>query len=165
MLVHHLQVNSQIILSVISRKKYWFFFQSFTDLANKPQIVDLLVEEGQRLKVVYGSNSGFHAIDVDTTSLYDLYIPSHVSYQTALISLYMSIFLKVYQIFSFIITCKSYLAKNDWSLSLAALCHMSVIKIILFCITWLYPIWTLIRTCTFYVADFLPSSMNPLNQF
>ena len=52
-------------------------FKSFTDLANKPQIVDLLVEEGQRLKVVYGSNSGFHAIDVDTTSLYDLYIPSH----------------------------------------------------------------------------------------
>jgi hypothetical protein len=120
MLIHHLQVNSQIILSVISRKKYWFFFQSFTDLANKPQIVDLLVEEGQRLKVVYGSNSGFHAIDVDTTSLYDLYIPSHVSYLTALISLYMSIFLKLYQIFSFIITCKSYLAKNDWSLSLAA---------------------------------------------
>ncbi|XP_052103831.1 mitogen-activated protein kinase kinase kinase kinase 4-like isoform X3 [Mytilus californianus] len=52
-------------------------FKSFTDLANKPQIVDLLVEEGQRLKVVYGSNCGFHAIDVDTTSIYDLYIPSH----------------------------------------------------------------------------------------
>lgn len=52
-------------------------FKSFTDLANKPQIVDLLVEEGQRLKVVYGSNCGFHAIDVDTTSNYDLYIPSH----------------------------------------------------------------------------------------
>lgn len=57
----------------------YFIFQSFTDLANKPQIVDLLVEEGQRLKVVYGSNCGFHAIDVDTTSIYDLYIPSHVS--------------------------------------------------------------------------------------
>ncbi|CAC5411947.1 TRAF2 and NCK-interacting protein kinase,Mitogen-activated protein kinase kinase kinase kinase 5,Germinal center kinase 1,Serine/threonine-protein kinase svkA,Serine/threonine-protein kinase mig-15,Mitogen-activated protein kinase kinase kinase kinase 4,Serine/threonine-protein kinase hippo,Serine/threonine-protein kinase pakB,Serine/threonine-protein kinase dst2,Serine/threonine-protein kinase 4 homolog B,STE20-like serine/threonine-protein kinase,Serine/threonine-protein kinase 10,Serine/threonine-protei len=52
-------------------------FKSFTDLANKPQIVDLLVEEGQRLKVVYGSNCGFHAIDVDTTLIYDLYIPSH----------------------------------------------------------------------------------------
>lgn len=100
--------RSNYSVSII-QKKYLFFFQSFTDLANKPQIVDLLVEEGQRLKVVYGSNSGFHAIDVDTTSLYDLYIPSHVSYQTALISLYIS----TYQIFSFIITCKSYLAKND----------------------------------------------------
>ncbi|OWF45223.1 Serine/threonine-protein kinase mig-15 [Mizuhopecten yessoensis] len=52
-------------------------FKSFSDLVHRPLLVDLTVEEGQRLKVLYGSNSGFHAIDVDTTSSFDLYIPSH----------------------------------------------------------------------------------------
>ncbi|XP_052217159.1 mitogen-activated protein kinase kinase kinase kinase 4-like isoform X4 [Dreissena polymorpha] len=52
-------------------------FKSFGDLAQKPQIVDLTVEEGQRLKVLYGSKYGFHAVDVDTASVYDLYIPQH----------------------------------------------------------------------------------------
>ena len=53
--------------------------QSFPELKHKPQLVDLTVEEGQRLKVVYGSSMGFHAIDLDTSSVFDLYIPSHVS--------------------------------------------------------------------------------------
>ncbi|KAH9492337.1 hypothetical protein Btru_024369 [Bulinus truncatus] len=52
-------------------------FKSFTDLKHKPQLVDLTVEEGQRLKVIYGSNMGFHAIDIDTSNFFDLYIPSH----------------------------------------------------------------------------------------
>ena len=59
----------------------YHFLQSFGDLAQKPQIVDLTVEEGQRLKVLYGSKYGFHAVDVDTASVYDLYIPQHVSFE------------------------------------------------------------------------------------
>lgn len=53
--------------------------QSFTELQHKPQLVDLTVEEGQRLKVIYGSSVGFHVIDVDSGNPYDIYIPSHVS--------------------------------------------------------------------------------------
>lgn len=53
--------------------------QSFGDLKYKPLLVDLTVEEGQRLKVIYGSHSGFHAIDLDTSQVFDLYIPSNVS--------------------------------------------------------------------------------------
>ncbi|XP_050395697.1 misshapen-like kinase 1 isoform X4 [Patella vulgata] len=52
-------------------------FKSFPELAYKPLIVDLTVEEGQRLKVIYGSNKGFHAIDLDSSQVFDLYIPSH----------------------------------------------------------------------------------------
>ncbi|XP_052783625.1 misshapen-like kinase 1 isoform X2 [Mya arenaria] len=52
-------------------------FKSFGDLNQRPLIVDLTVEEGQRLKVLYGSKMGFHAVDVDTATLYDLYIPQH----------------------------------------------------------------------------------------
>lgn len=37
------------------------------------------MEEGQRLKVLYGSRHGFHGIDVDEMLAYDLYIPTHVS--------------------------------------------------------------------------------------
>lgn len=60
-----------------------FFFplsqlQSFRSLPQKPLSVDLTVEEGQRLKVIYGSLSGFHAIDVDSGTPYDLYLPTHV---------------------------------------------------------------------------------------
>ncbi|XP_031440162.1 TRAF2 and NCK interacting kinase b isoform X9 [Clupea harengus] len=53
-------------------------FKSFTDLQHKPLLVDLTVEEGQRLKVIYGSSVGFHVIDVDSGNPYDIYIPSHI---------------------------------------------------------------------------------------
>lgn len=53
--------------------------QSFRSLPQRPMSVDLTVEEGQRLKVIYGSLSGFHAIDVDSGTPYDLYLPTHVS--------------------------------------------------------------------------------------
>lgn len=58
----------------------FFFLQSFTSLHHKPLSVDLTVENGQRLKVIYGSLVGFHAIDVDSGSVYDLYLPTHVSH-------------------------------------------------------------------------------------
>uniref|UniRef100_A0A4W6G521 non-specific serine/threonine protein kinase n=1 Tax=Lates calcarifer TaxID=8187 RepID=A0A4W6G521_LATCA len=54
-------------------------FKSFGDLVHKPLLVDLTVEEGQRLKVIYGSCSGFHAVDVDSGAVYDIYLPTHVS--------------------------------------------------------------------------------------
>ncbi|KAM4542476.1 TRAF2 and NCK interacting kinase a isoform 12-T12 [Odontesthes bonariensis] len=57
-------------------------FKSFTELQHRPQLVDLTVEEGQRLKVIYGSSVGFHVIDVDSGNPYDIYIPSHCAKQT-----------------------------------------------------------------------------------
>ncbi|XP_037612250.1 TRAF2 and NCK interacting kinase b isoform X11 [Sebastes umbrosus] len=56
-------------------------FKSFTELQHRPQLVDLTVEEGQRLKVIYGSSVGFHVIDVDSGNPYDIYIPSHIQGQ------------------------------------------------------------------------------------
>ncbi|XP_013851401.1 mitogen-activated protein kinase kinase kinase kinase 4 isoform X47 [Phacochoerus africanus] len=53
-------------------------FKSFGELVHKPLLVDLTVEEGQRLKVIYGSCAGFHAVDVDSGSVYDIYLPTHV---------------------------------------------------------------------------------------
>uniref|UniRef100_A0A673KNA9 non-specific serine/threonine protein kinase n=1 Tax=Sinocyclocheilus rhinocerous TaxID=307959 RepID=A0A673KNA9_9TELE len=53
-------------------------FKSFSLLPQKPLSVDLTVENGQRLKVIYGSHSGFHAIDVDSGTPFDLYLPSHI---------------------------------------------------------------------------------------
>ncbi|XP_029473076.1 TRAF2 and NCK-interacting protein kinase isoform X11 [Rhinatrema bivittatum] len=53
-------------------------FKSFADLQHKPLLCDLTVEEGQRLKVIFGSNTGFHVIDVDSGNSYDIYIPSHI---------------------------------------------------------------------------------------
>uniref|UniRef100_A0A8C4YR04 non-specific serine/threonine protein kinase n=1 Tax=Gopherus evgoodei TaxID=1825980 RepID=A0A8C4YR04_9SAUR len=53
-------------------------FKSFADLPHRPLLVELTVEEGQRLKVIYGSCAGFHAIDVDSGNNYDIYIPVHI---------------------------------------------------------------------------------------
>lgn len=58
----------------------------------RPLLVDLTIEEGTRLKVIYGSADGFHAVDLDTASVYDIYIPKHVSnaqiiYQVVLFNL------------------------------------------------------------------------------
>lgn len=53
-------------------------FKAFNSLPQKPLSVDLTVENGQRLKVIYGSHFGFHAIDVDSGTTFDLYLPSHI---------------------------------------------------------------------------------------
>ncbi|XP_044012538.1 serine/threonine-protein kinase mig-15 isoform X20 [Aphidius gifuensis] len=52
-------------------------FKSFGELAHRPLLVDLTVEEGSRLKVIYGSADGFHAVDLDSASVYDIYLPKH----------------------------------------------------------------------------------------
>ncbi|TRY91685.1 hypothetical protein DNTS_003336 [Danionella cerebrum] len=57
---------------------HFLLLQSFGDLVHKPLLVDLTVEEGQRLKVIYGSCSGFHAVDVDSGAVYDIYLPTHI---------------------------------------------------------------------------------------
>lgn len=54
-------------------------FKSFAELTHRPLLVDLTVEEGTRLKVIYGSADGFHAVDLDSASVYDIYLPKHVS--------------------------------------------------------------------------------------
>ncbi|XP_077274858.1 serine/threonine-protein kinase msn isoform X11 [Temnothorax americanus] len=52
-------------------------FKSFGELAHRPLLVDLTVEEGSRLKVIYGSADGFHAVDLDSATVYDIYLPKH----------------------------------------------------------------------------------------
>jgi len=54
------------------------FTQSLSHLVDRPIMVDLTIEEGQRLKVVYGSSRGFHAVDLDTMDVFDIYVPQHV---------------------------------------------------------------------------------------
>lgn len=44
----------------------------------RPLLVDLTIEEGTRLKVIYGSADGFHAVDLDSAAVYDIYLPKHV---------------------------------------------------------------------------------------
>ncbi|XP_054708882.1 misshapen-like kinase 1 isoform X1 [Uloborus diversus] len=52
-------------------------FKSFSDLLHKPTLVDLTVEENIRLKVIFGSADGFHAVDLDSGAVYDVYLPTH----------------------------------------------------------------------------------------
>ncbi|XP_063702450.1 serine/threonine-protein kinase mig-15 isoform X3 [Culicoides brevitarsis] len=52
-------------------------FKSFGELAHRPLLVDLTVEEQTRLKVIYGSADGFHAVDLDSATVYDIYLPKH----------------------------------------------------------------------------------------
>ncbi|XP_026298903.1 serine/threonine-protein kinase mig-15 isoform X6 [Apis dorsata] len=52
-------------------------FKSFSELAHRPLLVDLTIEEGSRLKVIYGSADGFHAVDLDSATVYDIYLPKH----------------------------------------------------------------------------------------
>ncbi|XP_033311222.1 serine/threonine-protein kinase mig-15 isoform X2 [Bombus vosnesenskii] len=52
-------------------------FKSFGELAHRPLLVDLTIEEGTRLKVIYGSADGFHAVDLDSATVYDIYLPKH----------------------------------------------------------------------------------------
>lgn len=56
-----------------------FLIQSFGELNHRPLLVDLTVEEQTRLKVIYGSADGFHAVDLDSATVYDIYLPKHVS--------------------------------------------------------------------------------------
>lgn len=52
-------------------------FKSFTDLAHKPLLVDMTIEDGIRFNVIYGSTEGFHAVDVDSGDVSDIYTPSY----------------------------------------------------------------------------------------
>ncbi|CAH8435433.1 unnamed protein product [Schistosoma turkestanicum] len=54
-------------------------FKRFSGLKHRPLLVDLTVEEDTRLKVVYGSSNGFHAIDLDSNIVFDLYMPSLIN--------------------------------------------------------------------------------------
>ncbi|XP_063712581.1 serine/threonine-protein kinase mig-15-like isoform X2 [Symsagittifera roscoffensis] len=52
-------------------------FKSFPNLTYTPRLVDLKIEDGNRLKVIYGSDRGFHAVDLDSSRCFDLYLPQH----------------------------------------------------------------------------------------
>lgn len=60
-----------------AQKPYCKFmaFKSFPNLQHKPLLVDLAIEEETRMKVLYGSAVGFHAIDLDSGNVCDIYIP------------------------------------------------------------------------------------------
>jgi hypothetical protein len=60
-----------------AQKPYCKFmaFKSFPNLQYKPLLVDLAIEEETRMKVLYGSNVGFHAIDLDSGNVFDIYLP------------------------------------------------------------------------------------------
>jgi len=55
----------------------FMLYKTFQNLVHRPLIVDLTVEDGTRLKLLFGSERGFHAIDMETTAQIDLYIPGH----------------------------------------------------------------------------------------
>lgn len=61
--------------------------QSFGELNHRPLLVDLTVEEQTRLKVIYGSADGFHAVDLDSATVYDIYLPKHVSQHSVIFQL------------------------------------------------------------------------------
>lgn len=52
---------------------------------HRPLLVDLTVEEQTRLKVIYGSADGFHAVDLDSATVYDIYLPKHVRYSANIV--------------------------------------------------------------------------------
>lgn len=52
-------------------------FKSFTELIHKPLLVDMTIEDGIRFNVIYGSTEGFHAVDVDSGEVHDIYTPSY----------------------------------------------------------------------------------------
>uniref|UniRef100_A0A4W5QLY5 non-specific serine/threonine protein kinase n=1 Tax=Hucho hucho TaxID=62062 RepID=A0A4W5QLY5_9TELE len=81
--VHYKVVKYERItfLVIAQRNAVEIYAWLFTDLQHRPQLVDLTVEEGQRLKVIYGSSLGFHVIDVDSGNPYDIYVPSHIQTQ------------------------------------------------------------------------------------
>ncbi|CAI2356357.1 unnamed protein product [Caenorhabditis sp. 36 PRJEB53466] len=71
-------LESSIEIYAWAPKPYHKFmsFKSFGSLTHVPLIVDLTVEENARLKVLYGSHEGFHAIDLDSAAVYDIYTPT-----------------------------------------------------------------------------------------
>ncbi|XP_030384958.1 traf2 and NCK-interacting protein kinase isoform X5 [Scaptodrosophila lebanonensis] len=52
-------------------------FKNFGELDHRPLLVDLTIEDQSRLKVIYGSAEGFHAVDLDSAEVYDIYLPKH----------------------------------------------------------------------------------------
>lgn len=52
-------------------------FKSFTELVHKPLLVDMTIEDSIRFNVIYGSTEGFHAVDVDSGVVHDIYTPSY----------------------------------------------------------------------------------------
>ena len=64
-----------------------FVSKVFSHLNYRPLLVDLTIEEGSRLKVIYGSKYGFHAIDLDTSNQIDIYLPSQVIFSFHCIAL------------------------------------------------------------------------------
>ncbi|VDN03074.1 unnamed protein product [Thelazia callipaeda] len=72
-------LESTIEIYAWAPKPYHKFmaFKAFSHLVHLPLIVDLTVEKNSRLKVLYGSREGFHAIDLDSGSVDDIYTPAN----------------------------------------------------------------------------------------
>jgi misshapen/NIK-related kinase len=50
-------------------------FKSFTDLPNRPLLVDMIHLPGGKSKVIYASTSGFHSVDLETGVIQNIYVP------------------------------------------------------------------------------------------
>lgn len=51
-------------------------FKSFHNLAQKPLIVNMAIQtDSSKLRVIYASSSGFYGVDLDSASVYDIYVP------------------------------------------------------------------------------------------
>uniref|UniRef100_A0A915EJ97 non-specific serine/threonine protein kinase n=1 Tax=Ditylenchus dipsaci TaxID=166011 RepID=A0A915EJ97_9BILA len=76
-------IENSVAIYAWAPKPYHKFmaFKSFGQLSHMPLVVDLTVEENARLKVLYGSHEGFHAIDLDSASIYDIYTPAQTIQQ------------------------------------------------------------------------------------
>ena len=55
------------------------------ELEYQPLLVNITAEEGRRLKVLFASLNGFHAIDIDTNSIFYLHKPYQVGFDAYVI--------------------------------------------------------------------------------
>jgi misshapen/NIK-related kinase len=72
----NLQVKTFFYFSAPYHK--FMAFKSFGQLNHLPLVVDLTVEENARLKILYGSHEGFHAIDLDSAQIHDIFVMPNV---------------------------------------------------------------------------------------
>lgn len=51
-------------------------FKSFRNLTQKPLMVNMAIQtDSSKLRVIYASESGFHGVDLDSASVYDIFVP------------------------------------------------------------------------------------------
>lgn len=76
---HYLHNTFNLVHFKLSDSRLTLLYLYYIDLVYQPLLVDLTVEEGHRLKVLYASANGFHAIDIQNNDpSLNLYTPKEV---------------------------------------------------------------------------------------